>query len=158
MHAVVESGGFQYKVTENQTICVPKVPAEIGQVLRLSNVLMVYDEKNVAVGTPYVEGAAVEGKVISHGKRPKIVVYKYKSKKNYRRKRGHRQHFTELLVTRIVRPGERPEGAEPEPEEVAQKSEVEPKAAAAGPRGEPQAETPRRRRRILRRRKVPKEE
>lgn len=156
MRAVVESGGFQYKVTEQQTICVPKVDAEIGQVLELGNVLMIYDENDVLVGTPHVEGASVEGEVLSHGKRPKVVVYKYKSKKNYRRKRGHRQDFTELLITRIAKPGTPAAVPEAGLEGIAaeEKVEVVTEAAAKEKSREP---APRRRKRLLRRRKEPRD-
>ncbi len=158
MRAIVESGGFQYKVTEETTIYVPKMEAQVGQVLRLSNVLMLYDMSEVLVGSPYVEGASVEGKVVSHGKRPKIIVYKYKSKKNYRRKRGHRQQFTELLITKIARPGKPTEALEKKPETVLEEEKKE-----AVTRKEPISKTtakeaPKRRRRILRRRRQPKHE
>ncbi len=153
MRAVVESGGFQYKVTERQTICVPKVDAEIGQVLELGNVLLICDENDVLVGTPYVEGASVEGEVLSHGKRPKVVVYKYKSKKNYRRKRGHRQDFTELLITRIAKPGTPAQAAEARTERISaeEKAEVVTEAAVEEKSREP---APRRRKRLLGRRRA----
>ncbi len=140
MQAVVESGGFQYKVAEESTVLVPRMEAEVGEVLRLPKVLMIYDNKETLVGSPYLEGALVEGRVLSHGKHRKIVVFKYKSKKNYRRKKGHRQSFTELLITRIAKPGE------PEPL-VAAVQEEEPKKKVE----ETAAETPRRR--TLRRRR-----
>ena len=100
MYAIVETGGKQVKVTEGQTIYVEKLAAEVGDTVTLDKVLMIGGE-NVKVGTPYVEGASVTAKVAEHGKHKKIVVFKYKPKKNYKRKQGHRQPYTKLIIEKI---------------------------------------------------------
>ncbi|MFS8652279.1 MAG: 50S ribosomal protein L21 [Caldibacillus sp.] len=100
MYAIVETGGKQVKVTEGQTIYVEKLAAEVGDTVTLDKVLMIGGE-NVKVGTPYVEGASVTAKVAEHGKHKKIVVFKYKPKKNYKKKQGHRQPYTKLIIEKI---------------------------------------------------------
>ncbi len=100
MYAIVETGGKQYRVSEGQTLRVDRIEAEEGSELTLEQVLMVGGEK-VAVGTPYVKGAAVKARVVRHGRARKVVVFKMKRRKNYRRKRGHRQHFTELRILEV---------------------------------------------------------
>ncbi len=97
MYAIVETGGKQYRVTEGQTLRVDRLDAEEGTELTLEKVLMVGGEK-VAVGRPYVDGAVVKARVLRHGRARKVIVFKMKRRKNYRRKRGHRQHFTELRI------------------------------------------------------------
>ena len=86
MYAIIESCGKQYKVTEGDVVYFEKLDAEEGK---------------VDVGAPYVKGVKVEGKVVSHGKGKKIIVYKYKAKKNYRRTQGHRQPYTKVEITTI---------------------------------------------------------
>ncbi len=100
MYAIVETGGKQVKVTEGQTIYVEKLAAEVGDTVTLDKVLMIGGE-NVKVGTPYVEGASVTAKVAEHGKHKKIVVFKYKPNKNYKKKQGHRQPYTKLIIEKI---------------------------------------------------------
>lgn len=97
MYAIVETGGKQYKVSQGEFIYVEKLDVEEGATVVLDKVLYV-DGK---IGTPYVEGAAVETKVVKHGKEKKIIVYKYKSKKNYHKKQGHRQPYTKLEIVEI---------------------------------------------------------
>ena len=97
MKAVILTGGKQYHVSEGDTIFVEKLDAEEGKNVVFENVLMV-DGK---VGTPYVKGAKVTGKVEKNGKSKKIIVYKYRPKKKYRRKQGHRQPYTKLTITKI---------------------------------------------------------
>jgi large subunit ribosomal protein L21 len=101
MKAIVESAGFQYPVQEKEKILVPRMEEEVGSEVVIDKVLLLIDGKKTLVGKPYVEGARVEAEVLSHGKSPKILVYKYKPKKNYRKKRGHRQHYTEILIKAI---------------------------------------------------------
>jgi large subunit ribosomal protein L21 len=100
MYAVIETGGKQQRVTEGAEIYVEKVNAEVGDVITFDNVLMIGGD-NLTVGNPFVKGAKVEAKVVKHGKQKKIIVFKYKPKKNYRRKQGHRQPYTKLEITSI---------------------------------------------------------
>ena len=100
MFAVVETGGKQYKVSVGDFIEVEKLDAEVGAKVNL-NVLLVSDGENVKAGNPYVEGAQAIAEVVEHGKGDKIVVFKYKPKKNVRRKQGHRQPYTKLKITEI---------------------------------------------------------
>lgn len=100
-YAIVETGGKQYKVAEGDTIDVEKLPVEQGEEVRLDRVLLVNQEGNVQVGRPTIEGASVVAKVQRHDRGRKIVVFKYKPKKNYRRKQGHRQAYTRLLIQKI---------------------------------------------------------
>lgn len=99
MEAIVEIAGFQYKVKEKDEIKVPKLKGKEGDKFNFP-VLMVIGAQNT-VGTPYVEGAQCETEIVGFGKYPKIVVYKYKSKKRYRRKKGHQQWHTRLLINKI---------------------------------------------------------
>ncbi len=101
MYAIVESCGRQYKVSEGDTIFFEKLDAKEGEKITFDNVVLVSDDKDVKIGTPYVKGAKVEGTVISHGKGKKIIVYKYKAKKNYRRTQGHRQPYTKVEIKSI---------------------------------------------------------
>ena len=101
MYAIIESCGKQYKVTEGDVIFFEKLDAEEGKKVTFDKVVLVSDDGKVEVGTPYVKGVKVEGKVVSHGKGKKIIVYKYKAKKNYRRTQGHRQPYTKVEITSI---------------------------------------------------------
>ena len=101
MYAIIESCGKQYKVSEGDVVFFEKLDVEEGKKVSFDKVILVSDEKKVEVGTPYVKGVKVEGKVLEHGKGKKIIVYKYKAKKNYRRTQGHRQPFTKVEITKI---------------------------------------------------------
>ena len=101
MYAIIESCGKQYKVTEGDVVFFEKLDVEEGKKVTFDNVVLVYDDKKVEVGAPYVKGVKVEGKVVAHGKAKKILVYKYKAKKNYRRTQGHRQPYTKVEITSI---------------------------------------------------------
>ena len=101
MYAIIESCGKQYKVAEGDVVFFEKLDAEEGKKVTFSNVILVSDEGKVQVGSPYVKGVKVEGKVVSHGKGKKIIVFKMKAKKNYRRKQGHRQPYTKVEITSI---------------------------------------------------------
>ena len=100
MFAVVQTGGKQYKVSENDDITVEKLENEVGDKINLE-VLLVSDNGTVVVGNPVVAGAVCEAEVVAHGKGDKIVVFKYKPKKNERKKQGHRQPFTQLRILSI---------------------------------------------------------
>ena len=101
MYAIIESCGKQYKVAEGDVVFFEKLNAEEGKKVTFDSVVLVSDEGKVQVGNPYVKGVKVEGKVVSHGKGKKIIVFKMKAKKNYRRKQGHRQPYTKVEITSI---------------------------------------------------------
>ena len=100
MYAIVTTGGKQYKVSENDIINVEKLDVKVGEEVKL-DVLMLVDGDKVTNGNPLVKNAEVIAEVVSHGKEDKIVVFKYKAKKNYRRKQGHRQPFTALKIVSV---------------------------------------------------------
>lgn len=104
MYAIIETCGKQYKVTKGDVVFFEKLDTEEGKTVTFDNVVLVSDDKNVQVGNPYVKGIKVEGKVVSHGKGKKILVFKYKAKKNYRRTQGHRQPYTKVEITDITLP------------------------------------------------------
>ncbi len=101
MYAIIESCGRQYKVSEGDVVFFEKLEAEEGKKVTFDNVVLVSDDKKVEVGSPYIKGVKVEGKVVAHGKHKKIIVYKYKAKKNYRKTQGHRQPYTKVEITKI---------------------------------------------------------
>ena len=109
MYAIIESCGKQYKVAEGDVVFFEKLDVEEGKKITFDNVVLVSDDKKVEVGAPYVKGVKVEGKVVSHGKGIKILVYKYKPKKNYRRTQGHRQPYTKVEITKIKTAAEKAE-------------------------------------------------
>lgn len=100
MFAVVQTGGKQYNVTENDVLKVEKLNSAVGDKIKL-DVLMISDGKKTVAGTPVVAGAEVVAEVVANGKGDKIVVYKYKPKKNVRTKQGHRQPWTELKIVSV---------------------------------------------------------
>ncbi len=112
MYAVIEACGKQYKVSKGDIVFFEKLEAEEGKTIKFDNVVLVSDEGKINVGTPYVKGAKVEGKVVAHGKGKKIIVFKYKAKKNYRRKQGHRQPYTKVEITSIKMAAEKTEKVE----------------------------------------------
>ena len=101
MYAIIESCGKQYKVAEGDVVFFEKLDVEEGKKVTFENVVLVSEDGKVQVGAPYVKGVKVEGKVVSHGKAKKILVYKMKPKKNYRRMQGHRQPYTKVEITKI---------------------------------------------------------
>lgn len=101
MYAIIETGGKQYRVQEGDAIYVELLQANIGEKVTFDQVLAVGNGEGLTVGAPTVAGAKVTGKVEKHGKGRKILVFKYKSKKNYRRKQGHRQPFTKVIIEKI---------------------------------------------------------
>ena len=103
MFAVLNTGGKQYKVSQGDLIEVEKLNTKAGDTVILDQVLMVGEGENVEVGSPYVSGYKVTGEVIEQGKGAKIIVFKKKRRKNYRRKNGHRQLFTQLKITEITK-------------------------------------------------------
>ena len=101
MYAIIESCGRQYKVSEGDVVFFEKLEAEEGKKVTFDNVILVSEDGKVQVGNPYVKGVKVEGKVVSHGKHKKIIVFKMKAKKNERKKQGHRQPYTKVEITSI---------------------------------------------------------
>ena len=101
-YAVVQTGGKQYRVATGDTIRVESIPGDIGDTVELTDVRMVSSDGDVTLGSPTVEGARVVTEISESGKGKKIVVFKYKSKVRYRRKKGHRQLYTDLTVTDIL--------------------------------------------------------
>ena len=101
MYAVVRTGGKQYRLGIGDNVKVEKLPNEVGNIVELSQILMVSDGSEVKVGTPLVTGASVKAEIVGHGRNKKIRVFKMKRRKKYRRTQGHRQAFTQLKVTEI---------------------------------------------------------
>jgi len=101
MHAIIVTGGKQYKVAEGDVLYIEKLPVEAGETVKFDEVLAVIDGDKATFGTPVVEGASVEAKVAKNGKGKKIIVFKYKPKKNYKRKQGHRQPYTKIEITKV---------------------------------------------------------
>ena len=128
MYAIIESCGKQYKVAEGDVVFFEKLDAEDGKKVTFDKVILVSEEGKVQVGNPYVKGVKVEGKVVSHGKGKKIIVFKMKPKKNYRRKQGHRQPYTKVEITSIKTAAKKTEtkaaSAKAETKKVAEKAEA----------------------------------
>ena len=101
MYAVIETGGKQYKVTKGDVIYIEKLDVEAGAAVTFDKVLLVGEGKDDKVGAPTVDGASVSGKVIKNDKSKKVVVYKYKPKKGYHKKQGHRQPYTKVEISKI---------------------------------------------------------
>lgn len=101
MYAIIQTGGKQYRVTEGDVLNIEKLEAAEGEVVAFDRVLTVVSNGDVKIGTPVVAGAKVTAKVVAHGKDKKILVFKYKAKSNYRRRQGHRQPFTKVVIEKI---------------------------------------------------------
>ena len=101
-YAIVEDGGKQYKAVVGKTIEVDLYPSEVGEQIDLEHVLLVAEDEDFAIGTPFLPGAKVQATVVAQVKGPKIVVFKYKPKKRYRVKTGHRQKYTRLMIDSIT--------------------------------------------------------
>jgi len=101
MYAIIETGGKQYKVAEGEAIRIEKLIVEEGEVVTFDKVLMISNEGEAKVGSPYVEAATVTGSVKRNGKGKKVTIFKYKSKTGYSKKQGHRQPFTEVVIDKI---------------------------------------------------------
>lgn len=102
MYAVIETGGKQYRVQEGDVVFIEKLDVAEGETVNFDKILLVSKEGELLAGKPYVEGVSVEGSVLQQGKAKKIIVFKYKAKKNYKRKLGHRQPFTKVKIEKIV--------------------------------------------------------
>ena len=102
MKAIIVTGGKQYTVAEGDVLYIEKLEAEAEATVKFETVLAVLDGENTKIGAPVVEGAAVEAKVVKNGKGKKLVVFKYKPKKNEKKKMGHRQPYTKVEITKIA--------------------------------------------------------
>ena len=149
MYAVVNSGGKQYKVQQGEVLRVEKISGDVGSPVTFDRVLMFADGENVSIGQPVLDGVSVEGTIVEQGKAKKIIVFKYKRRKRFRRKNGHRQQFTAVQIDTINKGATAKKASEPESEakveakesktekaapkkETAKKSDAE---KAAGPKG-----------------------
>ncbi len=101
MYAIIESGGKQYRITEGEKIRVEKLSGNTDDQITLGNVLLVQDGENTTIGNPYIQGASVAGKVIAQGKARKVTIFKYKRRKDTKKKKGHRQLYTEVMIEKI---------------------------------------------------------
>ena len=132
MYAIIETGGKQYRVTEGDEIRIEKINVADGEQVTFDKVLVLGDGAEAKVGAPYVEGAAVYGDVVETGKGQKVIIFKYKPKKDYRKKQGHRQPYTLVKITGISADGKAPaKAAAPavEKEESAKKPSLNMKKA-----------------------------
>ena len=136
MYAVVNSGGKQYKVQQGQILRVEKITGDVGNPVTFDRVLMFSDGENISIGQPALEDVAVEGHIVEQGKAKKIIVFKYKRRKRYRRKKGHRQEFTAVLIDSIKPKAQKTsetkdesETEKPETEKTAPEKEEAKKAA-----------------------------
>lgn len=100
MYAVIETGGKQYRVSQGDVICVERLSAEVGEKVEFDKVLILGEGNSISVGKPYLN-SVVTGNVVENGKGEKVIIYKYKSKKDYRKKQGHRQPFTKIVITSL---------------------------------------------------------
>ena len=101
MYAIVNTGGKQYKIHQGGVLRVEKIPGEIGSPVSFDRVLMFSDGENVSIGRPLLDNVVVKGHIIEQGKAKKIIVFKYKRRKRYRRKLGHRQQYTAIKIESI---------------------------------------------------------
>ena len=102
MYAIIKSGGKQFRAEPGQTIKVPSLAAEVGETVTFGEVLLTGGDEGVTLGSPTLDGAEVTGEVVRHGKDRKVIIFKWKRRKNYRRKQGHRQLYTALQVREII--------------------------------------------------------
>ena len=101
MHAIIETGGKQYNVAEGDILFIEKLPVESGESIEFDKVLAVIDDEKTTFGTPVIDGAKVKEKKIKNGKGKKIHIFKFKAKKNYRRRQGHRQPYTQVKIEAV---------------------------------------------------------
>ena len=101
MYAIIQTGGKQYRVSEGDVLSIEKLTAAEGEEVVFDQVLTVVSDGDIKIGKPVVEGAKVTAKVVEHGKGKKILVFKYKAKSNYRKRQGHRQPFTKVVIEKI---------------------------------------------------------
>jgi large subunit ribosomal protein L21 len=104
MYAIIETGGKQYRVQPGDTVRVEKLHGNQGDPIEFANVLLLSDDETVSVGRPLVEGAKVVGEIVEQGRGEKLIVYKFRRRKNYRRKNGHRQAYTAVKINSVSAP------------------------------------------------------
>ncbi len=126
MYAIVEIAGQQFKVAKDQKVFVHRLQEDEGKKVSFNNVLLIEDGKNITIGAPAIDGAAVQAKVVKHLKGDKVIVFKKKRRKGYKVKNGHRQYLTELQIEGIVAKGAKKAA----PKKETAKAEAKPKAAA----------------------------
>jgi len=102
MYAIVETGGKQYRVQEGDVIVIEKLNVEAGEEVVFDKVLAAGEGSDIKVGKPYVDGCSVKGSVIENGKGPKVIIFKFKAKKDYRKRQGHRQPYTMVKIESIA--------------------------------------------------------
>ena len=132
MYAVVKTGGKQYKVEEGQVLRLEKISGNVGSSVKFDQVLMVGDGADVQIGQPLLDGVSVQGHIVEQGKEKKIIVFKYKRRKRFRRKQGHRQEFTSVRIDSILAKTLAPKKAEPAEEDIKPESKAV-KAKEAAP-------------------------
>ena len=146
MYAVIRTGGKQYRVAPEDVIVIEKIAGDEGSIVQFAEVLMVGGNGSTQVGAPTVEGASVAGQVVTQGRGNKILVFKKKRRKNYRRKRGHRQELTTVRITEILTGGKKPAmakaEAKPAPKKAADKQAKEAAKTAAKPAAKKADEKP----------------
>ena len=103
MYVVLEAGGMQFIARENETLVIPKIKNEVGEKVTFDKILLYKNDEEILVGKPYLSNVKVEAEVIAHKKLPKVVVFKFKRRKNYKRTKGHRQPVTEIKITGITK-------------------------------------------------------
>lgn len=130
MYAIVEIAGQQFKVSKDQKVYVHRLASEEGTKVSFDKVLLLDENGTVTLGAPAVEGASVEAKVLQHLKGDKVIVFKKKRRKGYKKKNGHRQSFTQILIEGIVAAGAKKKAAKKEVEVIETTEEVKPKAKA----------------------------
>lgn len=140
IYAIVRSGGKQYRVEPEQLIDVDSLPAEVGSTVEMTDVLLIAGNGAVKIGQPVLEGARIIAEVVEQGRGPKIIVFKYKPKTRYRRRRGHRQGYTRLVVRQILTAESPPEAEEKPKRRRPSKAEAEEKPARRTRARKPKAE------------------
>ena len=130
MYAIVEIAGQQFKVAKDQKVYVHRLQTEEGQKVTFDNVLLLEDGKNITIGAPAIDGAAVEAKVVKHLKGDKVIVFKKKRRKGYKVKNGHRQYLTEIVIENILSSGAKKSAPKKEAAPKAEAKKVAPKKSA----------------------------
>ncbi len=136
MFAVIKTGGKQYRVAPQEVIKVEKLPGEAGDSVLFEEVLLIGDGDNSSIGSPLVAGATVAGEVVEQTRGRKVLIFKKKRRKHYRRTQGHRQHLTEIRITEILTDGAKPSAKKAQAKPAAEKKAAE---AEAKPAAEPKA-------------------
>ena len=136
MYAIVEIAGKQFKVTKNQHIYAPSLAGEAGSSVELDNVLLMGDSDTLEVGAPAVSGARVAATIVEHGKGDKVIIFKKKRRKGYKKKQGHRQGYTKLLIDEVLASGQQAspkKKQEPQPEPTQTEAASQQETPAAEP-------------------------